>query len=212
MKQIVDKLNKIAQAIDESVELPTSDLIIDSLDAITTAYGGTPNDSKLIVDKLEDIAGVAHSGITPSGIIEITENTTEGELLDISQYAAAAVNVPSSGVDFVIPEQTVTTLASGNVPIQTNFPTEFPTNIVIQMMGEAFGQPIHGLAVMTHSSEDSFEGYRTVIGFDTSTISINIVSVDSGENWGMNIQVNNYQTAFTDILISAIAEWETTPV
>ena len=62
MKQIVDKLNKIAKAIDENVELPTTDLIIDSLDAITTAYGGTPNDSNLIVDKLEDIASVAHGG------------------------------------------------------------------------------------------------------------------------------------------------------
>ena len=93
MKQIVDKLNKIALAIDENVEVPTSDLIIDSLDAITTAFGGTPNDSNLIVDKLEDIAGVAHSGITPTGNIEITENTAEGVPLDIAQYATATVNV-----------------------------------------------------------------------------------------------------------------------
>lgn len=55
MKQIVDKLNKIAKKIDGSVEIPQTDLIIDSLDAITKAYGGTPNDSHLIVDKLEDI-------------------------------------------------------------------------------------------------------------------------------------------------------------
>lgn len=99
MKQIVDKLNKIAKKIDESVEIPQTDLIIDSLDAITKAYGGTPNDSNLIVDKLEDIAGVAHSGITPTGNIEITENTTEGEPLDISQYATATVNVPQGGGD-----------------------------------------------------------------------------------------------------------------
>ena len=62
MKQIVDKLNKIARAIDENVELSDRDLIIDSLDSITKAYGGTPNDSNLIVDKLETIAGVAHGG------------------------------------------------------------------------------------------------------------------------------------------------------
>ena len=97
MKQIVDKLNKIAKKIDESVEIPQTDLIIDSLDAITKAYGGTPNDSNLIVDKLDDIAGVAHSGITPSGNIEITENTAEGEPLDISQYATATVNVAGGG-------------------------------------------------------------------------------------------------------------------
>ena len=62
MKQIVDKLNKIAKKIDESVEIPQTDLIIDSLDAITKAYGGTPNDSNLIVDKLEDIYNNIGSG------------------------------------------------------------------------------------------------------------------------------------------------------
>ena len=98
MKQIVDKLNKIAKKIDESVEIPQTDLIIDSLDAITKAYGGTPNDSNLIVDKLEDIAGVAHSGITPSGNIEITENTAEGEPLNIAQYATATVNVAGDSI------------------------------------------------------------------------------------------------------------------
>ena len=62
MKQIVEQLNKIAKKIDANVDIPDSDLIIDSLDAITKAYGGTPNDSNLIVDKLEDIAGVASKG------------------------------------------------------------------------------------------------------------------------------------------------------
>ena len=75
MKQIVDKLNKIAKKIDENVDIPNTDLITDSLDAITTALGGTPNDSNLIVDKLEDIAGVAHGGggggVT-NPVIEIT--------------------------------------------------------------------------------------------------------------------------------------------
>lgn len=94
MKQIVDKLNKIALAIDENVEVPTSDLIIDSLDAITTAFGGTPNDSNLIVDKLEDIAGVAHGGSTPTGTINITENGTG---IDVAQYRYADVNVSGGG-------------------------------------------------------------------------------------------------------------------
>lgn len=88
MKQIVDKLNKIAKAIDETVEVPTTDLITDSLDAITKAFGGTPNDSNLIVDKLEDIAGVAHSGITPTGTINITDTA----LTDVAQYRNAQVS------------------------------------------------------------------------------------------------------------------------
>lgn len=88
MKQIVDKLNKIAKKIDESVEIPQTDLIIDSLDAITKAYGGTPNDSNLIVDKLEDIYN--NIGLAPSGNIEITEN---GENINVAPYATATVNV-----------------------------------------------------------------------------------------------------------------------
>ncbi|WP_405376488.1 hypothetical protein [Pseudobutyrivibrio sp.] len=95
MKQIVDKLNKIAKKINENVELSDRDLIIDSLDSITKAYGGTPNDSTLIVDKLDDIYN--NIGSAPSGNIEITENTAEGEPLDISQYATATVNVSGGG-------------------------------------------------------------------------------------------------------------------
>ena len=64
MKQIVDKLNKIAKAVDESVTLPNRKLIIDSLDAITDAFGGTKTNSKLIVDKLDDIAKCIHGGVS----------------------------------------------------------------------------------------------------------------------------------------------------
>ena len=56
MKQIVDKLNKIARAVDSNVTLPRRKLIIDSLDAITTAFKGTIVNSHLIVDKLDAIA------------------------------------------------------------------------------------------------------------------------------------------------------------
>lgn len=56
MKQIVDKLNKIARAVDSNVTLPSRKLIIDSLDAITTAFKGTIVNSNLIVDKLDAIA------------------------------------------------------------------------------------------------------------------------------------------------------------
>lgn len=95
MKQIVDKLNKIAKKINDNVELSDRDLIIDSLDSITKAYGGTPNDSNLIVDKLDDI----YNNIAPavSGNIEITEN---GENINVAPYATATVNVSGgSGIN-----------------------------------------------------------------------------------------------------------------
>ena len=95
MKQIVDKLNKIAKAIDSDVTISNRKLIIDSLDSITKAFGGTPNNSKLIVDKLEDIANYVHGGggtytetyqflkggtytaTSPNLFLEIGSNSTE---------------------------------------------------------------------------------------------------------------------------------------
>lgn len=109
MKQIVDKLNKIAKKIDESVEIPQTDLIIDSLDAITKAYGGTPNDSNLIVDKLEDIYN--NIGSVPTGNIEITEN---GENINVAPYATATVNV-SGGAN--IQTCAVTLVNDGATPV-----------------------------------------------------------------------------------------------
>lgn len=91
MKQIVDKLNKIAKAIDSDVTISNRKLIIDSLDSITKAFGGTPNDSHLIVDKLDAIAEVAHGGgEEPSGTITITQN---GSNIDVAQYRKANVFV-----------------------------------------------------------------------------------------------------------------------
>lgn len=93
-KQITDKLNEIAKAIDPSIELPSTNLITDSLDAITKAYGGTPTESNLIVDKLDDIADVATGGsgegIIPSGRRILIKNANE---YNVAQYASAFVDV-----------------------------------------------------------------------------------------------------------------------
>lgn len=122
MEQIVDKLNKIAKKINENVEIPDSDLIIDSLDAITTALGGTPNDSKLIVDKLEDIAGVATGGgggqetvtktykIMPAGTYQLQliegikyivwEHEETDELTICSPIAAFSISINNHSFEF----------------------------------------------------------------------------------------------------------------
>lgn len=96
-KQITDKLNEIAKAIDPSIELPSTNLITDSLDAITKAYGGTPTESNLIVDKLDDIADVATGG-SGEGSFEfesgIKVHTNNGEVLEIS-FAKEHTSLPT---------------------------------------------------------------------------------------------------------------------
>ena len=98
MKQITDSLNDIAVAINPEVELPQSKLIVDSLDAITKAYGGTPTQSNLIVDKLDDIAQVATVGssepgtIIPAGTLRVEQN---GDNIDVAEYAHLQVAVSS---------------------------------------------------------------------------------------------------------------------
>ena len=102
MKQIVDKLNKIAKAIDENVELSDRDLIIDSLDSITKAFGGTPNNSNLIVDKLDDIASVVHGGggSAAKKVVIISEQTIQGELHEGEQMYTADVNLENELTSF----------------------------------------------------------------------------------------------------------------
>ena len=46
-------------------------------------------------------------GAAPSGNIEITENTAEGEPLDVSQYATATVNVSGGGSDWTTAQLTL---------------------------------------------------------------------------------------------------------
>lgn len=59
-------------------------------------------------------------GAAPSGNIEITENTAEGEPLDISQYATATVNVAGGGGDWTTAQVTYRqTTFPGYDPIST---------------------------------------------------------------------------------------------
>ena len=100
MKQIVDKLNKIARAVDSNVTLPSRRLIIDSLDAITAAFKGTIVDSKLIVDKLDAIAwavagwdgGGGASGEFVFRSVQIKVNHADS---DSQNYLALSVAYPT---------------------------------------------------------------------------------------------------------------------
>ena len=186
MKQIVDKLNKIAKKIDESVEIPQTDLIIDSLDAITKAYGGTPNDSNLIVDKLEDIAGVAHSGITPTGNIEITEN---GENINVAQYATATVNV--SGGE-TIPLLTATVVNNSTHNVDTGGVSDYHYPILVNNVLEEY------VEISANDTEQlnylycnwGTDGFVAPIYFTDNTDNQRIITVSDAVNCTYNALLN----------------------
>lgn len=158
MIQIVDKLNEIAKAIDESVELPDTGLITDSLDAITKAFGGTPTESGLIVDKLADIAGVAHGGITPTGKITITENATD---IDIRQYATADVSVSGIQVPEIAVHVDMTALSYG-ITIEYYY---LSNNIVcLNPEKELNGSTSHDLTPIAFGLEDTPMVYAAYLG------------------------------------------------
>lgn len=171
MKQIVDKLNNIAKAIDENVELPTTDLIVDSLDAITRAYGGTPSDSNLIVDKLEDIEEVAHGGITPTGNIEITENTTEP--LDIAQYATATVNVSGGGdKNYTLLEETtiITVEDSGFNVVMLDLEIPPYDSLIVVYDGTKYTAPLHDGSYGAKGSDWGEYPFAIFLGDETAIL------------------------------------------
>lgn len=167
------------------------------------------------------ISGTAHDelnnidypiGSAPNGNIEITEN---GENINVAPFATATVNVPC--MDFVIPEQTRNFPDTGRVFLDTNFPAVLPDNIIVQLIGTAYGQPIHALLIAGKATDEG--GYAQYIGEATDriagqsmTMRLTLGKLADEENWGAYINVNNVQTAFTNVLISAIAEWQTRPV
>ena len=194
MKQIVDKLNKIAKKIDESVEIPQTDLIIDSLDAITKAYGGTPNDSNLIVDKLEDIYNNIGSGV--SGNIEITEN---GENINVAPYATATVNV-SGGGGFptceitLVPHEGGSPFAGYNAEKSPNYCldangklmaniNDYQTNLVVNALYATFG----GSPIVTYNNMNQYLSEADALASVTDKVNITAVAFENDGSYFVGI-------------------------
>ena len=90
MNLITDKINAIAEKLNENVDTPAKPLIVDSLGRLAEALGTTA-DKKLITDQLDIIAeNVNAAGIIPEGNLAITE---DGDY-NCYEYATASVNVP----------------------------------------------------------------------------------------------------------------------
>lgn len=76
-----------------------------TIESKTITENGTYNASS---DDCDGYNPVTVNVPQPSGNIAITENTAEGEPLDVSQYATATVNVSGGGGDFTTANVTIT--------------------------------------------------------------------------------------------------------
>lgn len=104
-------------------------------------------------------------GAAPSGNIAITENTTEGEPLDVSQYATATVNVAGGG-DSPVPmcEITVTNTSQTDFRVANqNRTIVIHDNIVVD--NEVFS----GESVVVYSPYVSMGGFNLVAYFTNIT-------------------------------------------
>lgn len=149
MKQIVDKLNKIAKSIDENARIPNRKLIIDSLDEITRSLNGRIVNSHLIVDKLDAIALAAKDwgGDSPTGTITIEQNG----MYNVAQYEYADVIVDAYP-DYIIEPQNITLDGNKEAVIDTAFDlNDLPTYIAVKINGETL--------IAYHKVANEFNGY-----------------------------------------------------
>lgn len=149
MKQIVDKLNKIAKSIDENARIPNRKLIIDSLDEITRSLKGRIVNSHLIVDKLDAIALAAKDwgGDSPTGTITIEQNG----MYNVAQFEYADVIVDAYP-DYIIEPQNITLDGNKEAVLDTAFDlNDLPTYIAVKINGETL--------IAYHKVANEFNGY-----------------------------------------------------
>ena len=151
--------------------------------------------------------------------IDLTSNeeaegcTITGEITDLLNNTTYSLAAGPSGPDFVIPEQTVSTPASGYVAVEGVDISDLQNNdyVILKMTGNAYGTDIMGYQAGHLYQDNPGEPYymRFIIPFTIGDTPAN-VQVDVVENtvdgkWGIKITVNNIQTPFENITLSAIA-------
>ena len=151
--------------------------------------------------------------------IDLTSNeeaegcTISGQITDLLNNTTYSLTPGPSGPDFVIPEQTVSTLASGYVAVEGVDLGDLQINdyVILHMSGEAYGSEIKGYrSGRLYQDNPGDPMYMTfIVPFTvegvTLTIQIDVIEGAAGDNWGIKITVNNVQTAFENITMSAIA-------
>lgn len=151
--------------------------------------------------------------------IDLTSNeeaegcTISGQITDLLNNTTYSLAGGPSGPDFVIPEQTVSTPASGYVAVEGVDLGDLQLNdlVIVHMEGNAYGTEIDGYRSGRLSQDNpgdpmymSFVTPFTLEGV-TFTIQLDVIESAAGDNWGARITVNNVQTLFENITLSAIA-------
>lgn len=106
-------LERIAVALEEKAEIEHPD----------KGYLDSKTYMERIADAVEQLPS-GGGGITPTGNIEITENTAEGETLNIAPYATATVNVAGGGLDLATMEVTFENVGSDTANVSIRYINE----------------------------------------------------------------------------------------
>lgn len=151
--------------------------------------------------------------------IDLTSNeeaegcTITGQVIDMLNNVTYPLASPQpAGPTFIVPEQTVDAPATGYVAVEgvDISGIEVGSYVIAKMTGEAYGSPIVGYTQGKLYQDNPGDPKYTVFVVPFSiagtpvTIQIDIREGAAGDDWGLRIFVENTQTAFSDVTISAI--------
>lgn len=150
--------------------------------------------------------------------IDLTSNeeaegcTISGQVTDLLNNMTYSLAAGPSGPVFVVPEQTITSAADAWVPIADFDLGDLDTGdyIIMKAVGEAYGNEIFGYQ-WSEIYQDTPDGPRYVaftftinIGGTPVTVQTDMIEGAADGQWGVRVLVNNVQTVFSNITISAI--------
>lgn len=141
-------------------------------------------------------------GAAPSGNIAITENTAEGEPLDVSQYATATVNVSGGGGGFPTCEITLVPHEGGspfagynaqspnfcldaNGKLMANI--DYQTNLVVN----ALYAPVGGVTVVTYNNMNQYLSEADALASVTDKVNITAVAYENDGRYFVGIMPTN---------------------
>ena len=137
-------------------------------------------------------------GIIPSGNIEITENTAEGEPLDISQYATATVNVSGGGetpLHLVGSDENLTMELDEDVYVA--FSENFTADDYIAYRGLPLVITINGTEYEAEpDNRGTYECGSFIVSFEPNGVAI----LSESDNSPISIKIESYVEMFVNTI------------